>query len=215
MRNRLNAGVCMEETFDDLFHSRQAFWQVMTKFIKRGLAEVVGEEPFCGLGRKRKFFAAPGVVTKTNQLRHDAISHLVVIRLGKPYVMRPQDEYLSDGLTHFGEYLVRIEADTGSCSYDFLVEKRYEKYVGCPDVVVWVSAGLWRTDDKDRLEGMRMRAGKVQENSWFVTLRDVLEHGPDAELLSPDERTLRLTNLLSASGADKLENAGNTVDLAG
>ncbi len=60
-----------------------------------------------------------------------------------------------------------LELDRGTMSYAQL-ERRFEKYIGCRELVLWVCSS------RERVEGMRRRAETIRSIALFTTLSEAL-----------------------------------------
>lgn len=199
---RLAVAACCWLTFGDLFGSRQAANKALKREVGRGFAEVVGSVNLHGDGGNCLVYAGPDAFYRRNQLRHDVLSGRVMFRLGLPFLLGP--DVCQKRLPDFEAYAdggvrLYVELDSGASPYGRIADERYPKYDDCSDPVVWVSCGLWGTDDKTRMAGLLARAGG-RKGMWFTTFRDVMAAGLRATAMNCDGDVRTVTRL--ATGLD-------------
>jgi hypothetical protein len=88
------------------------------------------------------------------------------------------------------------EIDSGASTYERIETERFPKYDGCEEPTLWVSCGLWNTNDKTRLKGLKDRSGG-RTRFWFVTLQQLLDEGLDAVLVNCEDEEKTVSDLLT------------------
>ncbi len=201
LQSRLNDGLCIWRTFSDQY-TRAGAHKVLRQLVEAEQTWVVGDLRFPGEGGiLRAYTSAPELRFRRNQLLHDVLSYLIVIRLD--YQFRIYDHVDKDVLPDFELFSegrkrhVFGETCTGSETYAWLVKERFkEVYAHVTEPVVWVLLGLWSTGDKSRMNALRERAAGLQ-HLWFCTFDTLMERGRGTELVNCNGEKLVLSEALT------------------
>lgn len=198
MTHRLQSGPCVWRAFEDLIGTRQGIHKALRKMNAAGLAEVIGEVNFHGEGGNAFVWAAPGRRHQRTQLKHDCIGMLAIVALGLPFLRG--NEVDADLLPDFelfqGGRKLNGEIDSGASNYGRVIEERYPKYEGCSDPTLWISCGLYSTNDLTRMEGLRVRAKNLPD-FWFSTLAAVRKSGLETFVVNVEGSHKRIHDLLT------------------
>jgi len=121
------------------------------------------------MGRPEKVYGR--VWPKRNQLLHEVELTDVCLCLNPGTVLRgpsaADDSFHPDARLWFRDELFYLEVDRGTMGYA-QIERRYRRYDGCPQVVLWVCPS------EERLDELRKRAAGVHYTPLFTTVADVL-----------------------------------------
>jgi hypothetical protein len=108
---------------------------------------------------------------KPDQLQHEIELTDVCLRLDAGRISRGPHvtdfEVRPDAEVWINERLYYLELDRGTMGYA-QIDRRFRAYEGCPHLALWVCGS------RERLEGLRRRAGRVRTTALFATLADVL-----------------------------------------
>jgi hypothetical protein len=114
----------------------------------------------------------------TTNLMHEVLLTKVCLKIDAAEIRRGHGEVDAslrpDAELRIGGRRFFLELDCGTMGYADVVRKRYSRYVGCSDLILWVCP------TPSRMEGLRRHATMIRSIALFTTLDQVLAnpHGP-------------------------------------
>ena len=150
------------------FPTRGKALRRMARLVARGKVRVVGTVSLKS-GRPQHVYCRWS--PKVDQLIHEILLTSVCLRLQAARILRgpriTRTDLLPDAEVWIRNCLYFLELDRGTMSYA-QIERRYRKYQGVTEFVLWVCS----TDE--RRDGMRTRAAVVRHTALFTTLSEAM-----------------------------------------
>lgn len=150
------------------FPTRRKALKRLARLAARGRVRVVGTAALRP-GRPQHVFARWR--PKADALAHEVLLTRVCLRLRAGRILRgprvTHRDVLADAEVWIGGRLFFLELDRGTMGYA-QIARRYAKYAGRPEFVLWVCSTA------ERREGLRRRAGGIRGTALFATLADAV-----------------------------------------
>lgn len=151
-----------------LFPGKNKALQRLRRLVRRGQVRLVGT--VCrGPGRPEHVYCRwrPGA----DQMLHEVELTELCLRLDAGTIRRGpavlDRHVLPDAEVRIGSEVYYLELDRGTMSYAQLA-RRFRLYEGCPHLSLWVCSTA------ERMDGLRERAGTIEQTALFTTRAEAL-----------------------------------------